>query len=40
MTCKRQIINFDIQLFVDMAISESTVLDINTALVHYVICLH
>lgn len=43
MTCKKDNTNFGIQLglhvFVDMTISEPSVLDINTDLLHYAICL-
>lgn len=43
MTCKKDNTNFGIQLglFVDMTISEpsTSVLDINTDLLHYAICL-
>lgn len=41
MTCKKDNTNFGIQLglFVDMTISERSVLDINTDLLHYAICL-
>lgn len=41
MICKKDNTNFGIQLglFVDMTISEPSVLDINTDLLHYAICL-
>lgn len=41
MTCKKDNANFGIQLglFVDMTISEPSVLDFNTDLLHYDVCL-